>query len=111
LPDDEQQQRFQLELKRRILPLLAGRNWASFHDRWSLDRDQAEPRPMMRQFERRPSDHELGVAWFGSAGAPVTALDHGTSSLFPEALPRSYFSWQLTPKALHIVEGVSGAAG
>jgi hypothetical protein len=110
LPEEAQQQRFQTEFKRRILPLLAGRNWASFHDRWSLDRDQAEPKPPTLRFERLPSDHELGVACFGASGAPVTALDHGTSQLFPEALPRRYFSWQLTPDALHLVEGVAGAA-
>ncbi len=106
---DEAQQQFQTQFTRRIVPLLDGRSWASFHDRWSLDRGLDQLTPVMRRFERPPSDAELGVAWFGSAGAPVTVLDHGTSSLFPETLPRSYFSWQITPKALHVIEAVSGS--
>ncbi len=107
LSDDAQHQ-FQAEFGRRILPLLEGRPWASFHDRWSLDRGRDEPTPTTRSFDRLPSDDELGVAWFGPAGAPVTVLDHGTSRLFPEALPRRYFSWQITPRALHVVEAVAG---
>jgi len=106
---DEQQERFQLEFRRRVLPLLAGRPWASFHDRWSLDRAQHElpAPPAALSFEQRPSDEQLGVAYFGAAGAPITAFDHGASALFPDAWPRRYFSWQLTPRALHVVEGVS----
>jgi len=105
---DEQQARFESEFRRRLLPLLAGRRWASFHDYWSLDRDRAEPSPTRLDFERQPSDDELGVAWFGPHGAAVTVLDHGTSALFPASLPRRYFGWQITPKALHIVEAVAG---
>jgi len=108
LPEEEQQ-RFQSEFKRRIVPLLAGRGWASFHDRWSIVGQHA-PLPSSLCFERRPSDDELGLACFGASGAPVTALDHGTSQLFPEALARRYFGWQLTPQALHVVEGVCGNA-
>jgi hypothetical protein len=111
---DDAQVHFRAELRRRIVPLLEGRSWASFHDRWSLDRSSRdEPTPTARSFERQPNDDELGVAWFGPAGAPVTVLDHGTSGLFPEVWPRSYFSWQITPQALHVVEAVSGrfAAG
>jgi hypothetical protein len=105
---DEQQARFESEFRSRLLPLLAGRRWASFHDYWSLDRDRAEPSPARLDFERQPSDDELGVAWFGARGKAVTVLDHGTSALFPPSLPRRYFSWQITPAALHIVEAVAG---
>ncbi len=105
---DEAQAKFQAEFRRRIGSLLAARAWASFHDRWSLDRGLDQPTPTLRSFPQRPDDDELGVAWFGAAGAPVAVLDHGTSQLFPEALSRSYFSWQITPKALHVVEAVAG---
>lgn len=108
LPEKEQQ-RFHAQFRRRIVPLLAGRAWASFHDRWSVDGAPPQPLATPLFFERRPSDDELGVACFGVSGAPVTALDHGTSQLFPQDLPRQYFGWQLTPRALHIVEGVCGA--
>ncbi len=107
---EQAQTHFQAELRRRVVPLLDGRPWASFHDRWSLDRGLDQPIPALRRFERQPDDDELGAALFGPTGAPITVLDHGTSSLFPETLSRSYFSWQITPKALHVVEGVSGAA-
>jgi hypothetical protein len=104
---DEQQARFVAEFQRRLLPLLAGRRWASFHDYWSLDRHRAEPCPTLLDFARQPDDDELGVACFGARGAPITVLDHGTSMLFPASLPRRYFSWQITPAALHIVEAVA----
>src|SRR5205085_12663757 len=68
---DEQQQQFRSELERRVLPLLASRSWASFHDRWSIELEapQAETLPPMLRFERRPSDDELGAAYFGAEGA------------------------------------------
>lgn len=95
--------------RRRILPELAGRRWASFHDRWSMDRRVSEPAlPVELRFEPAPSDDELGTALFGAAGAPVEVLDHGTSGLFPEAAARRYFTWQLTPTALHVVEALGG---
>jgi hypothetical protein len=106
---EQQQARFQGEFRRRLLPLLAGRRWASFHDFWSLDRDRTEPSPTALDFARQPSDDELGVAWFGPRGAPVKVLEHGTRELFPAALPRRYFGWQLTPSALHVVEAVAGS--
>jgi hypothetical protein len=106
--DDEQQRRFRDEFRRRILPRLAGRRWASFHDRWSLDRGLAESKlPSVVAFNYVPSDEELGASWFGPKGSPITVLDHGTSELFPEPGPRHYFAWQITPQALHIVEAVS----
>jgi len=104
---DEHEQRFRAGFTRRVLPLLAGRRWASFHDRWSVEGQEAHALAQPLAFERLPTDDELGVACFGAAGAPVTALDHGTSQLFPDPLPRRYFAWPLTPRALHIVEGVS----
>lgn len=104
----EQHARFEREFRRRVLPLLAGRAWASFHDRWSLDRDRHQPSPTVLDFERQPSDDELAAAWFGPHPGPITLLDHDTRGLFPAALPRRYFGWQITPSALHVVEAVAG---
>jgi hypothetical protein len=95
----------------RVLPALAGRRWASFHDRWSLERAASEPElPPRTSFERAPSDEELGRALFGRAASTmtVTVVEHGTAGLFPEAGLHHYFVWQLTPAALHVVEAVSG---
>jgi hypothetical protein len=105
---EAQHERFRQAFRERLLPLLAGRRWASFHDRWSLDwREGTQWLPASREFPRLPSDAELAEAWFGPGSEPVTALDHGTTALFPESLPRSYFGWQLTPTALHVVEALS----
>jgi hypothetical protein len=106
---DEQQRAWQDAFRRRIVPLLEGRAWASFHDRWSLDSGSDQARPAARAFAGRPSDDELAAAWFGPTGPAKTVLDHDTSRLFPEALPRRYFSWQITPQALHVVEALPDA--
>lgn len=104
---DEQHERFQEQFRARIVPLLVGRPWASFHDRWSLDHEAAAPRAPL-YFAASPGDDELARRYFGADGASVTLLDHGTSELFPAALPRRFLSWQLTPSALHVVEAVAG---
>jgi hypothetical protein len=104
---DERQARFESEFRRRIWPLLEGRRWASFHDHWSLDWDEASPVvPGEVSFERRPTAQSLGRAFFGATGDDVPVMDHGTSSLFPEQLPRRYFSWPIAKGALHIVEAL-----
>ncbi len=105
---DDEHQHFQAEFSRRIVPALEGRAWASFHDRWSFDLAPDPALPEQLAFERKPSETTLAKAWFGADGPTVTALDHGTSQLFPGALPHRYFRWQITPAALHLVEAVSG---
>jgi hypothetical protein len=105
----EQQETWRGAFQRRILPLLEDRAWASFHDRWSLDSNSNDAPPEARNFAGRPSDDELALAWFGQTGPTKTVLDHDTSRLFPEALPRRYFSWQITPQALHVVEALPSA--
>lgn len=106
LSDDEHAQ-LQAEFARRIVPALSGHSWASFHDRWSLDATAVTPLPSL-SFAQQPSDDQLARAWFGKDDPPVTVLDHGTNKLFPKALPRRYFGWQITPAVVHIVEAVSG---
>lgn len=101
---EEQHAKFQRNFQRRIVPRLAQRTWASFHDRWSLD--SSEELPPLARFAERPSDEELGRRFFGAAGPPVEVLDHGTARLFPAELPRRYFSWRITPSAVHIVEAL-----
>ncbi len=104
---DREQARFQREFRRRIVARLAGRLWLSFHDRWSFDAHAPASSPVEMGFPRQPSDDELGRAWFGAEGPAVTVFDHATASLFPAELPHHYFAWQVTPRARHIIEGVS----
>ena len=42
LPEEEQL-RFHAEFKLRVVPSLVGHRWASFHDRWSIDDQDAPP--------------------------------------------------------------------
>jgi hypothetical protein len=107
LPEARQAE-FRRAFRRRVLPELGERRWASFHDRWSLDHPAHAPALPDLRFERAPSDRELADGLFGPAGPPVTVLDHGTAELFPAELPRRYFTWQITPHARHVVEAVSG---
>ena len=103
---EEQQAALVAAFRARIWPQLAGRPWASFHDRWSLDWSAEQALPGPARFPRRPSDSELGHHWFGAEGQPVEVLDHGTSQLFPAELPRRYFGWRIKPGAVHIVEAL-----
>jgi hypothetical protein len=106
---EEEHAAWRAAFQRRILPALEGRRWASFHDRWSLERDgEAPPVPQSTRFERVPEEQELARTLFGPEGPALTVLDHGTAGLFPETGPHHYFAWQLTPTALHVVEAVSG---
>lgn len=108
--DDAQQARLVSEFRCRLWPALRGRTWASFHDRWSFDAPSLPPHSGSLYFERLPNDEQLADAYFGPGQQAVTALDHGTTELFPETLPRDYLSWQITPRALHLVEALAGSA-
>jgi len=109
LPDGEQS-RFEHEFRCRIVPALAGRRWASFHDRWSLDDWPREPSARALEFDRRPDDDVLAAACFDDARTPVTVVDHRTGALFPGTWPRRYFSWKMTPASLHVVEALGSTS-
>lgn len=107
---DAEQERFTREFQARLWPELQTRSWLSFHDYWSLKGSHLAGFPSHVRFDAQPSDEALGQACFGERGSPVTVLDHGTASLFPNALARHYFGWQLTPGAFHLIEGVTSGA-
>jgi hypothetical protein len=104
--DDAQQARFEQAFRERVVPQLAGRDWASFHDRWSLDWEAQQPLPGSVGLAARPTDDELAQRCFGAEGPPVEVLDHGTAQLFPAELPRRYLPWRITDSALHVVEAL-----
>ena len=84
--------------------LLAGRSWASYHDRYSGIGAAAGDRPFVSG--RRLAGEAL-ILRFCNANAGGVWTDHLTGSLFPEAAPYAYFLWRLTPRSVHIIEGVN----
>lgn len=90
----------------RALPdALAGRSWATFHDRLSgpvrprgLDPDTpvawSSAEELVRRHYPLTDDPDLGL------------LDHRTSVLLPEA-PRRQFVWELAPGLFHLIEAMS----
>jgi hypothetical protein len=111
----------QLEkIRDMVSQVLAGRSWASYHDRVS-----GSPRPILEQGTlsvSRWSDEALlrgayGVAERDEATAPrlngnealprpAELLDHYTEGFFPPSLPHRYFSWELERGTHHLIEGV-----
>ncbi len=102
--------------KREIVAALAGRSWASFHDRVSgpLKPDPSEPLAA----ERRLSDEELLEAYYGhhvlergpaliGSDGKHPLLDHLTGDLFDNARPHRYFVWELMPGQYHLIEATS----
>lgn len=84
--------------------VLAGRSWATFHDRLSgrlepVDLDAEEPQPwcsseeLVEKHYRPPEHGELDL------------VDHRTSGLLPEA-PRWRFCWELVPGLFHLLEAL-----
>jgi hypothetical protein len=104
-------------VKRGIVSALAGRSWASFHDRVSgtLIPDGTEPFDV----ERRLSDAELIDAFFDThrheneervligPNGDQPLLDHLTEGLFPADRPHRYFVWELDPGHYHLIEATS----
>jgi hypothetical protein len=107
------------ETKRTIVRALAGRSWASFHDRVSGALAPSSPDPFLA--ERRLSDEELIETFYAhhridSPEAPLIGvdgslplLDHLTADLFPSEREHRYFVWELMPGQYHLIEAVSEA--
>ena len=91
---------------------IAGRSWASFHDRVS-----GYLRPT---FDRSPtsqtrlSDVEILELLYGEARPSRRRhgnelVDHLTEGFFPSALPHTYFNWEIEPGRVHLIEAVSSS--
>lgn len=97
-------------IRSAIATVIAGRSWASFHDRVS-----GRLRPEFNQpltADGRLSDEEvLSVLYGQDADTPggfegLELLDHLTAGFFPEELPYGYFVWELEASWYHVIEGV-----
>ena len=95
---------WQSEWSSRIAPSLAGRTWASFHDRVSTNVVPRLDAP--HRLSSRLSDGGLRKL-YGHHGRRVELFDHGTGPLFPENCPYEYFHWELEPGENHLIEAVA----
>jgi hypothetical protein len=92
---------------------IAGRSWASFHDRVS---GPLEPELATAAYvERRLTDAEIVRRFFPALEAGAVRsdgsgelLDHLTGGFFPAERPHAYFSWPLMPGVFHVIEATSG---
>jgi hypothetical protein len=102
--------------RERVVPVLATRAFASFHDRLS-----GSVRPDFgsgMEFLHAPSDPELLERFYGQSDRkpavarakpekPLELLDHFTGALWPAPLRRHYFEWEPRRGQFHLIEGVS----
>jgi hypothetical protein len=87
----------------QIQSLLAGRHWASFHDRLSGDWTHAQQSAATIRVAGTAgtvSNDELAKS-YGRGGE---WLDHLTSQVLPPDTPRVIYPWRITPDRLHVVE-------
>jgi hypothetical protein len=79
---------------------LAGRTWASFHDRYSarIRRGQQMGTPCFTSQE--PMDEGM-LQRLGFGGEWT---DHGTGGVLPAGVLRHYFPWYITPRRFHWIE-------
>ncbi len=103
-------ERFKAAFRDRIWPLLATRSWLSFHDR--LSGNLAPAFVGRYRCNARLSDASVLRELYAADGlaAPVELFDHDSGGFFPEALPHSYFSWQIDRTRYHLIEAVSSGA-
>lgn len=91
-----------IRLHRHLLPALAGRNWCSYHDRYSGKGGGTMAARLSS--ERQMTGEDLIRSLCGNPAGDWT--DHLTEEYFPGNGRYDYFLWRLTPKSFHIIEGV-----
>jgi len=97
-------------VRRAVASALAGRSWASFHDRVS---GPLPPRiaGIVHTSQRWSDDELLAHAYDGGAAPHVIELvDHHTEGFFPKGVPHAYLSWELSPGEHHLIEAVAAVA-
>jgi len=104
ISDDTQRDSMMRFWHDRLNKMLEGRSWASFHDRYSSTRKPR--RSSLLQVDRQLRDEELIWHFYGR-DASGTWYDHQTQQFFEKNTHYTYFLWQITPRAFHIIEGVA----
>jgi len=79
---------------------LAGRRWASFHDRYSVRI------PISKAFEATAftSFEKMDAQMLQRLGLSGEWMDHGTDAVLPAGVLRHYFAWHIVPDRLHWIE-------
>ncbi|MEW6678207.1 MAG: hypothetical protein AB1421_09830 [Pseudomonadota bacterium] len=88
-----------------LVPALAGRAWASWHDVASTRRPPDSTDVFVQA--RANLDRVLAHYWHGGE---LLIQDHDCAALAPD-LPRQYTHWSLRPGHYHLVEWVQGPGG
>jgi hypothetical protein len=79
---------------------LAGKRWASFHDRYSARI------PISKAFEATAftSFEKMDAQMLQRLGLSGEWMDHGTDAVLPAGVLRHYFAWHIVPDRLHWIE-------
>lgn len=98
-------------VRERVRAALAGRSFASFHDRFSGEvRPDLEP-PLTA--DGRADDRALFSAVYHADerddAKSLGLFDHDSGGYFPDSLAHAYFSWELEPGQFHLIEAVGSS--
>jgi hypothetical protein len=105
LREELELERFKSAFRARIVPLLGGRSWLSFHDRLSGALAPSFNAPFFAP-ERLDDDAVLRQLYSqDGGGAPAELFDHQSDGFFPANMPHAYFSWQIDSARHHLIEG------
>ena len=84
----------------KLPKLLAGRRWASFHDRYSARLNEGSPVDASAFTSRET----MNARMLQERGFFGEWTDHGTGALLPSGVLRHYFPWRIVPDRFHWIE-------
>lgn len=93
-------------IKDAVRAAIAGRSWASFHDRVSGQLAPTIEEPVGSDHQWSSSELIESAYYAGGEAVGAALLDHGTEGFFPKELPHVYFRWELEPGMFHLIEAV-----
>jgi hypothetical protein len=106
LLEDSDFERFKCTFRERIVPLLAGRAWLSFHDRLSGSFAPSFQQPYLAPARLDDAAVLRDLYPSAQAEAPIELIDHQSEGFFPSTLAHAYFHWQIDRARHHLIEGV-----
>ena len=93
-----------------VAEAIAGRSWASFHDRVSGYVHPTFVEPLLSN--SRLTDEEVidllyDTTRVSKRSRDTKLIDHLTEGFFPPELPHAYFNWEIEPGRFHVIEAVA----